>query len=120
MRRMSACRQLLIGMSIRRYLPPMGTAGFDRCWVSGNSRVPRPPPSTRARTSLFTLVFVPDVLAVDHVDHFFADVRGMVRDPLQRSRDEDQVHAAAQATVVVRGVFEQIAERLVVELIDFV
>ena len=29
-RRMSACRQLLIGTSIRRYLPPIGTAGFDR------------------------------------------------------------------------------------------
>ena len=28
MRRMSACRQLLIGMSISRYLPPIGTAGF--------------------------------------------------------------------------------------------
>ena len=29
-RRMSACRQLLIGMSISRYLPPIGTAGFER------------------------------------------------------------------------------------------
>ena len=30
MRRMSAWRQLLTGMSISRYLPPIGTAGFDR------------------------------------------------------------------------------------------
>ena len=30
-----ACRQLLIGMSMRRYLPPIGTAGFERMWVSG-------------------------------------------------------------------------------------
>src|SRR4051812_27165662 len=38
-------------MSIRRYLPPMGTAGFDRFRVSGNSRVPRPPPRMIANTS---------------------------------------------------------------------
>src|SRR5687767_3022861 len=53
-RRMSACRQLLIGMSIRRYLPPIGTAGLDRSWVSGNSREPWPPPRMSARTSVFT------------------------------------------------------------------
>src|SRR5882762_2580157 len=54
MRRMSAWRQLLIGMSISRYLPPIGTAGFDRCWVSGKSRLPCPPPRMSASTSLFT------------------------------------------------------------------
>ena len=37
-RRMSACRQLLIGMSISRYLPPIGTAGLERSCVSGNRR----------------------------------------------------------------------------------
>ena len=35
---------LVIGMSISRYLPAKGTAGFARILVSGNSRVPRPPP----------------------------------------------------------------------------
>ena len=40
----------LIGISMRRYLPPIGTAGFDRECVSGNSRVPRPPPRMIART----------------------------------------------------------------------
>jgi hypothetical protein len=30
-----AWRQLLIGMSISRYFPPIGTAGFDRMCVSG-------------------------------------------------------------------------------------
>ena len=55
-RRMSACRQLLIGMSIRRYLPPIGTAGFDRCCVSGKRRVPWPPPRMIARTSLFIAI----------------------------------------------------------------
>src|SRR5215471_7322728 len=38
-------------MSIRRYLPPIGTAGFERWWVRGKRRVPRPPPSTMVRTS---------------------------------------------------------------------
>src|SRR5262249_27209932 len=46
-----AFRQLLIGMSINRYLPPIGTAGFDRLNVSGNRRVPRPPPRMIANTS---------------------------------------------------------------------
>src|SRR6516165_6081105 len=42
--------QLLIGMSIRRYLPATGTAGLLRSWVGGYSRVPRPPPRMRLRT----------------------------------------------------------------------
>ena len=29
-------------MSMSRYLPPIGTAGFDRMWVRGKSRVPWP------------------------------------------------------------------------------
>ena len=51
-----ACRQLLIGMSISRYLPPIGTAGFDRMWVSGKSRVPRPPPRMSVSTSFMRQV----------------------------------------------------------------
>ena len=43
--------QLLIGMSMRRYLPATGTAGLLRSLVSGYSRVPRPPPRIRLRTS---------------------------------------------------------------------
>src|SRR5687767_15819177 len=50
MRRRSELMQLLIGMSIRRYLPAMGTAGFDRARVSGKRRVPRPPPRMIAMT----------------------------------------------------------------------
>src|SRR5262245_37584896 len=42
--------QLLIGMSIRRYLPAMGTAGLLRSIVNGNRRVPRPPPRMRLST----------------------------------------------------------------------
>ena len=36
--------QFDIGISISRYLPAIGTAGLLRDLVSGNSRVPRPPP----------------------------------------------------------------------------
>src|ERR1039457_5903297 len=40
-----------MGMSISRYRQPIGTAGFDRMCVSGNSLVPRPPPNTIVSTS---------------------------------------------------------------------
>jgi hypothetical protein len=42
--------QLDTGMSINRYFPPSGTAGFDRSRVKGNSREPAPPPRTTATT----------------------------------------------------------------------
>src|SRR5205823_4409563 len=50
MRLRSLLMQLEIGMSIRRYLPATGTAGLERCLVSGWRRVPRPPPRIRLRT----------------------------------------------------------------------
>jgi hypothetical protein len=53
MRRMSACRQPLIGTSMSRYLPPIGTAGFERKAVNGNSRDPCPPPRMMASVSWF-------------------------------------------------------------------
>jgi hypothetical protein len=43
----------LLGM--RRYLPPIGTAGFERVSVNGKRRLPWPPPRMIARTSVFTL-----------------------------------------------------------------
>src|SRR4029453_3076331 len=63
MRLSPACRQLLIGMSIRRYLPPSGTAGFDRIWVSGKSLVPRPPPRISVSTSFMALILIADVVS---------------------------------------------------------
>src|SRR6266542_4526301 len=48
---MSLLRQLLTGMSMRRYLPAMGTAGSLRFFVRGYRRVPRPPPRITLRTS---------------------------------------------------------------------
>src|SRR5712664_115795 len=44
MERSSEFRQLLIGISTMRYLPPSGTAGLARSFVNGNKRVPAPPP----------------------------------------------------------------------------
>ena len=42
--------QLLTGTSTNRYFPPIGTAGFARSFVSGNNRVPAPPPMMTAST----------------------------------------------------------------------
>jgi hypothetical protein len=36
--------QLEMGISTRRYLPAMGTAGFERLAVSGYNLDPAPPP----------------------------------------------------------------------------
>ena len=44
--------QLLIGMSIKRYLAPRGTAGFARSFVSGKRRLPCPPPMMTESTLL--------------------------------------------------------------------
>src|SRR6185436_14183659 len=53
MRMTSELMQLEIGTSTSRYFPPSGTAGFDRCAVSGNKRAPAPPP--RITASIFFL-----------------------------------------------------------------
>ena len=42
--------QLLIGISTNRYLPAIGTAGFERLAVNGYKRVPAPPPNITAIT----------------------------------------------------------------------
>ena len=42
--------QLDIGTSMRRYAPPIGTAGLARCFVRGYRRVPAPPPRMTAST----------------------------------------------------------------------
>src|SRR5215208_2674765 len=47
--RMSELMQFETGMSMSRYLPPSGTAGFERNSVSGDRRVPAPPPRITAR-----------------------------------------------------------------------
>src|SRR5690606_7108578 len=60
MRRRFELMQLEMGMSTSRYLPASGTAGLARSLVSGNSRVPAPPPMITDSTRLVsTLTFVP-------------------------------------------------------------
>src|SRR5687767_1934988 len=49
-RRMSEFMQFESAISTRRYLPPSGTAGFERCCVSGKSRLPAPPPRITAKS----------------------------------------------------------------------
>src|SRR5438094_2633977 len=63
MRRRCELMQLEIGMSTRRYLPARGTAGFERSRVSGNTRVPCPPPIMTERT-LLVLVYMRMPLAI--------------------------------------------------------
>ena len=58
MRSMSELMQFETGMSIKRYLPPSGTAGLALCLVSGCSRLPAPPPSISAST-FFAAIRVP-------------------------------------------------------------
>src|SRR5688500_9173405 len=68
MRSTSACRLLLIGTSIRRKRPPTGTAGLARVLVSGQRRLPWPPPSTAVTTSRRApgLLMAPHVIATRH------------------------------------------------------
>ena len=51
--------QFEIGMSTSRYLPASGTAGLARSLVSGNRRVPCPPPMMTQRTLLVLCVWRP-------------------------------------------------------------
>src|SRR6266478_4165328 len=59
MRRRSELMQLEMGMSTIRYLPASGTAGLARSLVSGNSRVPWPPPMMTESTLLVLSVCRP-------------------------------------------------------------
>jgi hypothetical protein len=44
--------QLLMGMSTKRYLPAIGTAGFDLVFVNGDNLLPAPPPRITATTDV--------------------------------------------------------------------
>ena len=76
MRRISEWRQLLIGMSMRRYFPPIGTAGFDREWVSGKRRVPRPPPRMIASTSFMETAYATPAARANDAGSSLGRVRG--------------------------------------------
>jgi hypothetical protein len=47
--------QLEIGISTKRYLPAIGTAGLLRVAVNGYKRVPAPPPNMTAMTFLLIM-----------------------------------------------------------------
>src|SRR4051794_39793420 len=59
MRRRPELMQFEIGMSTMRYLPASGTAGLARSLVSGNKRVPCPPPIMTESTLLVLIVCRP-------------------------------------------------------------
>src|SRR5450432_25809 len=102
MRRKPELMQLEIGMSTSRYFPASGTAGFARSFVSGNSRLPCPPPMMTQRT-LLTLM---DWRPVCDIANFCRNhtVEGWVRasnryasaeirkQPMPRARCKPQIH----------------------------
>ena len=55
---MSEFMQLLIGISINRYLPANGTAGFALIFVNGYRRDPFPPPRMMASTLFMKAVLI--------------------------------------------------------------
>src|SRR4029450_4609506 len=64
MRWISELMQLLIGMSIKRYFAPRGTAGFARSFVKGYSGAPAPPPKMITKTRFMRLSSVVRVACV--------------------------------------------------------
>src|ERR1039457_4663222 len=70
-RRRPELMQLEMGMSTRRYLPASGTAGLARSLVSGNNRVPWPPPMMTEST----LLVLTDCRPVCDIKYFFSRLR---------------------------------------------
>src|ERR1019366_487382 len=74
MRRKPDLMQLEIGMSTSRYLPASGTAGLARSFVSGNRRVPCPPPMMTQRTLLVLVVWRVRDIKIPFVELFEKDL----------------------------------------------
>jgi len=55
---MSEFMQLLIGISINRYLPASGTAGLALIFVNGYKRDPFPPPRIMASTLFMNALLI--------------------------------------------------------------
>src|ERR1700690_1917105 len=76
MRRKRELMPLEMGMSTMRYLPASGTAGLARSLVSGNSRVPWPPPMMTQRTLLMLMDWRPVCdIKIEFGGNFNADCR---------------------------------------------
>src|SRR5712691_10883757 len=76
----SELMQFEIGISTRRYFPPTGTAGFERCCVNGKSRVPAPPPRITASKLCFAAILV---------HRIFFDRRSESRIDVKRSHPQE-------------------------------
>src|SRR5205809_959707 len=81
MRRRPELMQFEIGISTMRYFPASGTAGLERSLVSGNRRVPAPPPMMIARE--FSVIVVGVEKLIDKRE-------------VTNRRDDGQVGAASQ------------------------
>src|SRR6185295_15459571 len=76
----SELMQLEIGTSTRRYLPPSGTAGFDRSLVSGNRRLPAPPPRITASSRCLSAIGCARDLAGAGTDYRIVDWKNETED----------------------------------------
>src|ERR1041385_5470070 len=87
MRITSELMQFEIGTSTRRYLPPSGTAGLERSRVSGNRRLPAPPP--RMTASKLFLVAIGCGEDIGKAGEVSRTSRGAVTDRVSRSIPAD-------------------------------
>src|SRR5215813_7328036 len=80
MRITSELMQFEMGTSTRRYLPPSGTAGFERNWVRGNRRLPAPPPRMTARRFDLAGIIGPEDIGKGARIQGLGHLRGRMRD----------------------------------------
>src|SRR4051794_40733935 len=113
--------QLDTGMSISRYLPAIGTAGLLRDLVSGNSRVPRPPPRisemTRGIAPLLSTCGVSRQETVGRVEKLSRRkkaIRGwQLRpvDPIRSVSEDNRGHSPPPTVYHPRAMFDSITLR---------
>src|SRR4026209_2790340 len=78
-RRRSELMQFEMATSTRRYFPPSGTAGLERCCVRGKRRVPAPPPRITASS----------LRLAGMLDHQFSDLEFSWQDRRKREGDQE-------------------------------
>src|SRR5205823_5838462 len=114
-------RQLLIGTSISRYLPPSGTAGFDRSWVRGNRRLPAPPARMIDRTCVgFSLLF--RIIWVLIVAYFILKLIDSALNRLHliiSSSDVIGVARVEQRTETLRHIIRGVAKGILILVVAF-
>jgi len=92
MRRNPELMQFEMGMSTNRYFPASGTAGFARSLVSGNRRVPCPPPMMTERTLLVLIDCRPvyDIRILKTVAESFLPYKQLAPQSKTNLRRDDQ------------------------------